>query len=67
MERSAELLGALFVDLTSLVMVLCVLPPLALGTSIGWRIYGRLNEQSFRRVLAALLLLSGLTLALAER
>lgn len=59
------LLGVVALDLTSLVMVLSVLPPLALGAWTGWRIYDRLNEQSFRRMLAGLLLLSGLTLAVA--
>lgn len=58
------LLGAVTLDRTSLVMVAAVLPPLALGTWIGWSIYGRLDENAFKRVLAALLLASGLLLTL---
>lgn len=55
-------LGAVSLDGAGLVMVLAVLPPLAAGTWIGWRIYGRLDDRAFRRWLALLLLLSGATL-----
>ncbi len=61
------LLGAVALDWEGAFMVVAVLPPLALGTWVGWRIYGRLNEQAFRRVLAGLLLASGLMLAVAGR
>lgn len=39
------------------------LPALILGTWLGWTLYGRLDEASFRKVVLVLLLLSGLTLA----
>ncbi|WP_375460179.1 sulfite exporter TauE/SafE family protein [uncultured Enterovirga sp.] len=57
-------LGAVSLDGAGLVMVLAVLPPLAAGTWIGWRIYGRLDDRAFRRWLAVLLLLSGATLVI---
>ncbi len=49
-------------DRAGLVLVLLVLPPLALGTWIGWRLYGRLNDLRFRQALAILLIASGATL-----
>lgn len=55
-------LGAVNLDATGLVLVVAALPALGAGTWLGWQIYGRLNEAAFRRFLAALLLLSGLTL-----
>ena len=45
-----------------LMLVLLVLPPLALGTWIGWQLYGRLNDLRFRQGLALLLIASGATL-----
>lgn len=38
------------------------LPPLAVGTWIGLKLYGKLNEATFRSVVLVLLLLSGLAL-----
>jgi len=38
------------------------LPALVAGTLLGWALYGKLNEPSFRKVVLALLLLSGVTL-----
>jgi hypothetical protein len=38
------------------------LPALALGTWAGLKLFGRLNEASFRRVVLLLLLLSGVSL-----
>lgn len=38
------------------------LPALAAGTWVGWRLYGRLDEASFRRVVLVLLLISGAAL-----
>lgn len=55
-------LGAVNLDVASLVLVLAALPALAAGSWLGWRMYGRLNEAAFRRLLAALLLFSGLAL-----
>jgi uncharacterized membrane protein YfcA len=41
------------------------LPALALGTALGWALYGKLNEAAFRRIVLVLLLISGLFLVLA--
>ncbi len=49
-------------DRAGLMLVLLVLPPLALGTWIGWLLYGRLNDLRFRQALAILLIASGATL-----
>jgi uncharacterized membrane protein YfcA len=39
------------------------LPPLLAGTLVGFKLYGHLNDETFRRVILVLLLLSGLALA----
>lgn len=44
--------------------VILGLPALALGTWLGWRLYGRLDEAAFRKVVLVLLLTSGAALAL---
>ena len=49
-------------DGTGLLLMIVVLPPLLLGTWIGWQLYGRLNERRFRQGLALLLIASGATL-----
>jgi uncharacterized membrane protein YfcA len=46
----------------SIKLFLIGLPALALGTLVGWKLYGRLDEASFRTVVLVLLLLSGLVL-----
>ncbi len=51
-------------DRAGLMLVLLVLPPLALGTWIGWQLYGKLNDVRFRQALAVLLIASGATLVL---
>jgi uncharacterized membrane protein YfcA len=38
------------------------LPALALGTWLGWALYGKLDESAFRRIVLILLLISGITL-----
>jgi len=43
------------------------LPALMLGTALGWKAYGRLDEMSFRQVVLALLLVSGLVLLVSSR
>jgi uncharacterized protein len=43
------------------------LPALAIGTWLGWKLYGRLDEASFRKVVLALLLVSGVALVAAGR
>jgi uncharacterized membrane protein YfcA len=39
------------------------LPALLAGTWLGWKLYGRLDEAAFRRVVLWLLLISGIALA----
>lgn len=39
------------------------LPPLLAGTLVGFKLYGHLNDEAFRKVILVLLLLSGLALA----
>jgi uncharacterized membrane protein YfcA len=43
------------------------LPALALGTWVGLKLFGKLNDAAFRRVVLVLLLLSGLSLLLLHR
>lgn len=43
------------------------LPALFAGTWLGWKLYGRLDEASFRKVVLVLLLASGVTLVLPLR
>ena len=43
------------------------LPALAAGTWLGWTLYGRLDEASFRRVVLVLLLMSGFALVAVAR
>jgi uncharacterized protein len=38
------------------------LPALAIGTWLGWVLYGKLDESAFRRIVLVLLLISGVTL-----
>jgi uncharacterized membrane protein YfcA len=38
------------------------LPALVLGTLLGWALYGRLNEGTFRKIVLVLLLVSGLAI-----
>jgi uncharacterized protein len=62
--QSVTVVSIIFVayDRTALTLLILVLPPLALGTWIGWRLYGRLDERRFRQALAILLIASGITL-----
>ncbi len=64
--QSATVVGIILAsyDRAGLVLVLLVLPPLALGTWIGWQLYGRMNDLRFRQALAVLLIASGATLVL---
>jgi uncharacterized protein len=64
--HSVALAGILWVafDRAAVTMLLSVLPPLLVGTWIGWRLYGRLNDLRFRQALAVLLIVSGATLVL---
>ena len=38
------------------------LPALALGTWLGFKLYGRLDDATFRKAVLVLLLISGVTL-----
>jgi uncharacterized membrane protein YfcA len=52
--------GTLTADIGRLFVV--GLPALIVGTWLGWKSYGRLDEASFRKVVLVLLLVSGVTL-----
>lgn len=56
------LLGGLTVDGPTVLLAAAALPALALGAWLGLRLYGRLDEVRFRRLLAALVALSGVSL-----
>ncbi|HEX2553464.1 MAG TPA: sulfite exporter TauE/SafE family protein [Microvirga sp.] len=58
------ILGTAAPDSGGLLLVACALPALGLGAWLGWSIYGRLDERRFRRLLAGLLLVSGLALVI---
>jgi len=55
-------LGIVALDWRDVVLLGVALPPLFAGAWVGWKIYGRLNERRFQQVLAALLIVSGVTL-----
>jgi uncharacterized membrane protein YfcA len=54
--------GIGIISLDTIRLFLLGLPVLALGTWLGWMLYGRLDEGAFRRVVLVLLLLSGAAL-----
>jgi len=58
-------LGIVALDRLGLILLAAALPPLFIGAWVGWKIYGRLDERRFRQLLAALLVVSGLTLVLS--
>jgi uncharacterized protein len=47
---------------TQLRLLIVILPPLFLGTWIGWKLYGKLDDRRFRQAIAVLLIASGVTL-----
>ena len=49
-------------DRRGLVLLGLGLPAMALGTWVGWKLYGRLDERRFRQALSIMLLLSGVIL-----
>lgn len=55
-------LGTVAIDREGLVLLVLALPAMALGTWVGWQLYGRLDERRFRQALAIMLLLSGAVL-----
>lgn len=62
--QAITLVGIIWATLDSLglILLVAVLPPLLLGTWIGWQLYGKLDERRFRQALALLLIASGATL-----
>lgn len=64
--QSATVVGIILAtyDRAGLMLVFLTLPPLALGTWIGWWLYGRMDDLRFRQALAVLLIASGATLVL---
>jgi len=49
------------------ILFLIGLPALALGTWAGLRLFGKLDDQAFRRVVLVLLLVSGASLLILGR
>jgi len=62
--QAVTLAGILWVafDRADLRLLIVTLPPLFLGTWIGWKLYGKLDDRRFRQAIAALLIASGVTL-----
>jgi uncharacterized protein len=58
------MIGTVALDRRGLVLLALALPALVLGTWVGWKLYGRLDERRFRQALAVMLLLSGAILIL---
>lgn len=58
-------LGVVALDRLGVILLVAALPALFVGAWVGWKIYGRLDERRFRQLLAALLVVSGLTLVLS--
>jgi len=54
----------LTLDSLGLILLVSILPPLLLGTWIGWQLYGKLDERRFRQGLGLLLIASGATLVM---
>lgn len=62
--QAVTLAGILWVafDRADLRLLIVTLPPLFLGTWIGWKLYGKLDDRRFRQAIAVLLIASGVTL-----
>lgn len=62
--QAVTLAGILWVarDRADLKLLVMILPPLFLGTWIGWKLYGKLDDRRFRQAIAVLLIASGFTL-----
>lgn len=50
------------IDKMALLLIIMSIPPLAAGSWIGWQLYSRMNHDLFRKVVAAGVMVSGLTL-----
>ena len=59
--------GAGLVTPATIQLFLIGLPVLVAGSALGWSVYGRLNEASFRKVVLSLILLSGTMLLATGR
>ena len=57
--------GALTTDMVQLFVV--GLPALIAGTWLGWKLYGRINETTFRKIVLGLLLAAGVSLVVTWR
>ena len=55
-------LGTVAIDRKGIALLVLALPAMALGTWVGWQLYGRLDERRFRQALAIMLLASGAVL-----
>jgi uncharacterized protein len=64
---AAWLGGANMIGADTLWLFLIGLPALALGTWVGLKLFGKLDDSAFRRVVLVLLLLSGLSLLILGR
>jgi hypothetical protein len=64
--QAITLIGILLItfDRMSFILMGVILPPVLVGTWIGWQLFGRLNDRRFRQALAVLLIASGATLVL---
>jgi uncharacterized membrane protein YfcA len=59
--------GAGMIGGDTLILFLIGLPALALGTWAGLRLFGKLDDQAFRRIVLVLLLISGASLLILGR
>jgi uncharacterized membrane protein YfcA len=50
------------VDEMALLLIIISIPPLSAGSWIGWQLYNRMNHEMFRKVVAAGVMMSGLSL-----
>jgi Predicted permeases len=62
--QAVTLAGILWVafDRADLRLLIVILPPLFLGTWVGWKLYGKLDDRRFRQAIAVLLIASGVSL-----
>lgn len=62
--QGVTLAGIAFVrlDRAAVTLFIIILPPVLMGTWVGWQLFGRLNDRRFRQALALLLIASGVTL-----
>ena len=57
-------IGAFGLDRSALLLIVVALPALAAGAWVGWRVYGWVDDQVFRRAVAGIVAISGLSLIL---